>query len=105
MHNEISQFRAALELAQQAAEEAGGQPPCTNAPDLWFDAGVHKETGVDAFPVEEYWEKAKRLCLSCEILIQCRTYAIKYNEPYGVWGATTPRERNRINKMLRRQNK
>lgn len=102
MHNEKSQLRAALDLARQAAEEAGGQPPCTNAPDLWFDAGADKEISLNSLAAAESWQKAKRLCLSCEILVQCRTYAIKFNEPFGIWGATTPRERNRLNKELRR---
>lgn len=99
--NEKTQFRAALELARAAAEEAGGQPPCSNAPDLWFDAGTTQEIGDDAFAAPAYWEKAKRMCLSCEILLQCRTYAVRYNEPFGIWGATTPRERRALHRQMK----
>lgn len=37
--------------------------------------------------------RAKRICLSCPVLDECREHAIRTPEPYGIWGATTPRER------------
>lgn len=36
---------------------------------------------------------AKRICHNCPVLRQCRDYALAAREPYGIWGATTPRER------------
>ena len=37
--------------------------------------------------------RAKRICLSCPVLDECREHAIRTPETYGIWGATTPRER------------
>jgi WhiB family redox-sensing transcriptional regulator len=39
---------------------------------------------------------AKRICLSCPVLEPCRRYAVETREPHGVWGATTPRDRERL---------
>jgi len=38
-------------------------------------------------------EQAKRICRSCPVLARCREHAVRVPERYGVWGATTPRER------------
>jgi WhiB family redox-sensing transcriptional regulator len=38
---------------------------------------------------------AKQICMSCQVLDPCRRSAITAQEPYGVWGATTPDERVR----------
>ncbi|MEH3143057.1 MAG: WhiB family transcriptional regulator [Mycobacterium kyogaense] len=38
-------------------------------------------------------EEAKRICLTCPVLSRCREHALSVPERYGVWGATTPRER------------
>ncbi|WP_281259665.1 WhiB family transcriptional regulator [Mycolicibacterium palauense] len=36
---------------------------------------------------------AKFICGGCPVQFQCRTYAISVQEPHGIWGGTTPRER------------
>lgn len=36
---------------------------------------------------------AKKVCRECPVLQQCRDHAVTANEPHGVWGALTPRER------------
>jgi WhiB family transcriptional regulator, redox-sensing transcriptional regulator len=36
---------------------------------------------------------AKRICLQCPVLRACREHALRTPEKYGVWGATTARER------------
>ncbi|KMO77832.1 WhiB family transcriptional regulator [Mycolicibacterium obuense] len=38
-------------------------------------------------------EEAKRICRTCPVLMRCREHALSVPERYGVWGATTPRER------------
>lgn len=38
-------------------------------------------------------EQAKALCAECPVLTQCRLFALSSNEPFGVWGGTTARER------------
>jgi WhiB family redox-sensing transcriptional regulator len=38
-------------------------------------------------------ERAKRICLDCPVISECREHALRMPETYGVWGAMTPRER------------
>ena len=38
-------------------------------------------------------EMAKRICRNCPVLNRCREHAVQVPERYGIWGATTPRER------------
>lgn len=42
---------------------------------------------------------AKRICAGCEVRAECREYAVAAVEVFGIFGATTPRER----KVIRRQ--
>lgn len=54
---------------------------CAQAdPEAWFALGV-----VQA--------QAKRLCQGCPVIEECLEYALTANEPWGVWGGTTARER------------
>jgi WhiB family transcriptional regulator, redox-sensing transcriptional regulator len=41
-------------------------------------------------------ERAKRICRECPVIDICREYALRAPEPYGIWGALTPRERARF---------
>lgn len=38
-------------------------------------------------------EQAKNICRGCPVLLRCREHALSVPERYGIWGATTPRER------------
>lgn len=42
---------------------------------------------------------AKRICLSCPVLVECRSYALAHEERFGIWGGLSERER----RQLRRQ--
>lgn len=44
--------------------------------------------------------QAKRICEVCPALNECRTFAINNRIDYGVWGATTPRERRMLRELL-----
>lgn len=50
---------------------------------------------VDTFDSDEpsAMNAAKQICRGCPVLRQCRDHAVTANEPHGVWGALTPRER------------
>lgn len=39
-------------------------------------------------------DKAKVLCQQCPVISQCRQFALATNEPFGVWGGMTARERS-----------
>ncbi|KUI05795.1 WhiB family transcriptional regulator [Mycobacterium sp. IS-3022] len=41
-------------------------------------------------------EQAKKVCRRCPVQRDCLRYALTNVEPWGIWGATTPRERQRL---------
>ncbi|MGV9796497.1 WhiB family transcriptional regulator [Mycobacterium sp. NPDC003449] len=43
-------------------------------------------------------EEAKRICIDCPVLAECREHALRVPEAYGVWGALAPRERAQLAK-------
>jgi WhiB family transcriptional regulator, redox-sensing transcriptional regulator len=44
------------------------------------------------------WETAaaKRVCDRCEVLAQCREYALVTRQPFGVWGGLDEEERRAL---------
>lgn len=38
---------------------------------------------------------AKRICLQCPVLAECREHALRTPEQHGIWGAMTAHERSR----------
>jgi WhiB family redox-sensing transcriptional regulator len=61
---------------------------CRGLPtDIFFAEG---ERGARRTAREEH---AKRVCRACVVQRECLSYAVESGEPYGIWGATTPRER------------
>ncbi len=44
--------------------------------------------------------RAKRVCASCRGLVPCLRWALEHDEDLGVWGATTPTEREKIRDQL-----
>lgn len=41
-------------------------------------------------------QRAKCICRECPVIVDCLKHALAWPEPYGVWGATTPAEREKI---------
>jgi WhiB family redox-sensing transcriptional regulator len=39
---------------------------------------------------------AKAVCQSCPVRAQCLSWAVAVGEPYGIWGGTTPAEREEL---------
>jgi len=71
----------------------------------WQYDGVCRSVDPEVFfppdsergPVRQRREsQAKQYCEHCPVLARCREHALKVQEPYGVWGGLTPRERDRI---------
>jgi WhiB family redox-sensing transcriptional regulator len=62
-------------------------------PDLWFP-----ETGGSQAAAE-----AKAVCVRCPVRAQCLDYAVALGIRHGVWGGTTPEERD--GRKARRQNR
>ena len=47
--------------------------------------------------------QAKELCRECPVIIDCRTYALSFGEPYGVWGGMTEGERYSLHQYKLKQ--
>jgi WhiB family transcriptional regulator, redox-sensing transcriptional regulator len=56
----------------------GGKCAGAKDPDAWFDA--------PPFSHAHARQQAADLCHGCEVLEQCRTYALQAGEEFGVWG-------------------
>jgi WhiB family redox-sensing transcriptional regulator len=70
-------------------ERSAGQIPCRQAPDLYFpELGDGMAASIA--------KMAKKACLNCDVINECRTYAIKHKEEYGIWGGTTYTDRKEI---------
>ena len=67
-----------------------GSQPCAEDPELWFPP-----PGVKG---NHRWHRAAvAKCLECPFVDPCREYAVDHIE-FGVWGATTNADRNKIRK-------
>jgi len=50
-----------------------------------------------AHPVDhDRHRQAKRICNNCPVITECLTHAIQNDEPFGIWGAHTARERHTL---------
>lgn len=60
-------------------------------------------TDVEVFYPEkgESPKPAKRICRRCPVRADCLEYAI--DDPHGVWGGTSDRERRRLRKLLKEE--
>nr|WP_314142742.1 WhiB family transcriptional regulator [uncultured Rhodococcus sp.] len=47
-------------------------------------------------------DRAKQVCAGCTVVEACRRFALAANEPFGVWGGTTARERQLLRTNSRR---
>ena len=68
-------------------------------PGLWVEQARCREIGDRIFfppddkPVaRDFYKDAKKVCRRCEVRLQCLEYGME--ERYGVWGGTSPVERN-----------
>lgn len=70
-------------------------------PDWWWD-GLCAETDPEAFYPEKggTTEPAKRICARCPVIAQCLDHALATDEPHGIWGGMSARERRRLLRAL-----
>ena len=40
--------------------------------------------------------EAKKVCLSCDVRVECLEYALGQDERFGIWGGLSERERRRL---------
>jgi WhiB family transcriptional regulator, redox-sensing transcriptional regulator len=66
----------------------------------WQERALCAQTDPEAFFPEKggSTREAKRVCLSCEVRVECLEYALSNDERFGIWGGLSERERRRVKK-------
>ena len=66
----------------------------------WQERALCAQTDPEAFFPEKggSTREAKRVCLSCEVRVQCLDYALENDERFGIWGGLSERERRKVKK-------
>jgi WhiB family redox-sensing transcriptional regulator len=67
----------------------------TADPDLFFPIS-------SAGPAEQQIARAKIVCAGCNVRRQCLEFAMANDQVYGIWGGTTPEDRQRDRRRRRR---
>lgn len=73
----------------------------------WMAEGTCTQPGSDPdawFPSEggrgqHAARAAKRVCRECPVVTACLAYALRNNEPYGVFGGTSPQDRAKMRRQ------
>jgi WhiB family redox-sensing transcriptional regulator len=66
-------------------------------PPLWHRLAACRSTPVDHFATTTAGiAAARKNCARCPVAAECLEHALAVPELYGVWAATTPKERKRI---------
>ena len=69
---------------------------CLSAdPDLFFPRTAKG-------PAERQIARAKAICAECRVRLECLEFARTYDLTYGIWGGTTPEDRQRERRRKRR---
>ena len=96
-----SQFIAQV-VTQPAPGAVLGLVPRTDAEELaWQEQALCAQTDPEAFFPEKggSTREAKKVCLSCEVRVDCLEYALEQDERFGIWGGLSERERRRLKKL------
>jgi WhiB family transcriptional regulator, redox-sensing transcriptional regulator len=64
-------------------------------PDLFFPIS-------SSGPAERQITRAKRICAGCPVQQPCLEFALSQGLAYGIWGGTTPEDRQRDRRRKRR---
>jgi WhiB family transcriptional regulator, redox-sensing transcriptional regulator len=68
--------------------ESKGNPLCSETdPEVFFPEGGESP------------RQAKQVCSMCDYKVECLAYALKNPDLSGVWGGTTPSERQRMRRL------
>ena len=75
----------------------------------WRSAGACRSAEPDLFfpissvgPAERQIERAKKICAGCAVRRECLEFALSHDQVYGIWGGTTPEDRQRDRRRKRR---
>jgi WhiB family redox-sensing transcriptional regulator len=79
-------------------------------PGRWAERALRAQAGPDAwFPAKrqrEFTQLAKRICARCPVRAECLEYALSGAGTWGgiatgIWGGTTPQERDQLRQQRR----
>ena len=64
----------------------------------WQERALCAQTDPEAFFPEKggSTREAKKVCLSCDVRVECLEYALSQDERFGIWGGLSERERRRL---------
>ena len=64
----------------------------------WRDNALCAQTDPEVFFPDRGQSNApaKRICARCEVRAECRDHALSAREPFGVWGGTSEKDRQRM---------
>jgi len=75
----------------------------------WRLAGACRSADPDLFfpissvgPAQRQITRAKLICGGCGVRQECLDFALAHNQTYGIWGGTTPEDRQRDRRRKRR---
>ncbi len=82
--------------------ELGDVEPAAGDQELgWQERALCAQTDPESFFPEKggSTREAKRVCLSCDVRLECLEYALAHDERFGIWGGLSERERRRLKKL------
>lgn len=75
----------------------------------WRSAGACLSADPDLFfPIsstgraQRQIARAKMICAGCRVRLECLDFAVSHGQVYGIWGGTTPEDRQRARRRKRR---
>ena len=75
----------------------------------WRSAGACRSADPDLFfpispagPGQRQIARAKVICAGCDVRQECLDFALSHDQVYGIWGGTTPEDRQRARRRRRR---
>jgi WhiB family redox-sensing transcriptional regulator len=73
-------------------------PPDDTGGPTWREFALCAQTDPEAFFPEKgcSTRDGKKICAKCEVMMECRAYAILHDERFGIWGGLSERERRSI---------
>jgi WhiB family redox-sensing transcriptional regulator len=80
---------------------------CRGLPsDIFFPPELGDDDGTAGYNQDDYdatYGRAKAICNTCAVRVECLQFALDNKERWGVWGGLIPIERLRIERKYRRQ--
>lgn len=72
-------------------------------PEAWRESALCARTDPTLFHPEEGQtaRRAKKVCSACPVRAECLAHALAMDEPHGIWGGMSVRERNELNRQAK----